>query len=215
VAVCCATAGAQAKDEKKPGDKPAPTAQPPAAKPADKPAGDKPALSAEHQAEMEAWMKAATPGPEHAKLKAVEGNWTTVTKSWHDPAGPPEESKGTREAKWIFDGRFLEERYTGSFMGTPFQGLGLAGYDNVSKKYVTAWLDNFGTGILLFTGTADAAGKSFTYTAEFTDVMTGKMTKMRTVTRIVDDKTFVFEMYGPGKDGKEFKMMEITHTKKS
>jgi len=26
--------------------------------------------------------------------------------------------------------------------------------------------------------------------------------------------TEVFEMYAPGKDGKEFKMMEITYTKK-
>jgi len=30
----------------------------------------------------------------------------------------------------------------------------------------------------------------------------------------VDDKTHIFEMYGPGEDGKEFKMMEVTHTRK-
>jgi hypothetical protein len=33
--------------------------------------------------------------------------------------------------------------------------------------------------------------------------------------RWTDPKTEVFEMYGPGKDGKEMKMMEITYTKQS
>src|SRR3990172_9337774 len=216
VALCVASvwsvsAFAQAKDEKKPAEKPA-SAQPPAAKPAEKPApGAAPAGMDPH---VEAFIKAATPGPEHTKLKAFEGSWTTVTKSWHDPAEPPMESKGAREAKWIMDGRFLEEHYTGEFMGMPFHGMGIAGYDNVLKKYVTSWIDNMGTGIMLFTGTADGSGKTFNYTGEYADPMTGKMTKMRSVSRVVDDKTFVFEMYGPGEDGKEMKMMEITHTKK-
>ncbi len=209
----------QAKDEKKPGDKPAAAAQPPAAKPADKPSAPtaKPADKAPPagaDAHMEAFMKAATPGPEHAKLKAFEGSWTTVTKSWHDPSSQPMESKGTREAKWIMDGRFLEEHYTGDFMGMPFKGLGISGYDNVQKKYVTSWIDNMGTGIMLFVGTGDASGKNLTLTGEYADPMTGKMTKMRSVSKVVDDKTFIFEMHGPGQDGKEFKMMEITHTKK-
>ncbi len=219
-----ASAFAQTKEEKKPAEKPAaqpakpdhptgksdhPKAPTAAAKPAAQPADQDP-----HAAIMEAYVKAAQPGPEHAKLKSLEGSWTTVTKSWHDAASAPEESKGTREAKWIMDGRFLEEHYTGEFQGMKFQGMGIAGYDNVQKKYVTAWLDNFGTGIMVFTGAADGSGKTFTYTGEYADPITGKMTKMRTVNRVIDDKTFVFEMYGPDETGKEFKMMEIVHTKK-
>ena len=38
--------------------------------------------------------------------------------------------------------------------------------------------------------------------------------KWRSVTRIVDDNTHVFEMYSAGKGGKEEKMMEITYTRK-
>lgn len=214
-AFCAATAMwsnavySQAKDEKKPAaDKPA-AAQPPAAKPA----GDKPAAG-DVDPHMVAWIKAATPGPEHANLKAAEGSWNTVTKHWHDSASQPTESKGTCERKWIMDGRYLEEHYTGDFMGMPFKGMGISGYDNVQKKYVTAWLDNLSTGIMLFTGTADASGKIFNYTGDYADPMTGKLQKMRSVMKIVGDKAHIFEMYGPGEDGKEFKMMEITHTRK-
>ncbi len=35
----------------------------------------------------------------------------------------------------------------------------------------------------------------------------------RTVERIVDDNTFVVEMYTPGPDGKDFMTMEITYNR--
>jgi hypothetical protein len=38
--------------------------------------------------------------------------------------------------------------------------------------------------------------------------------KVRMATRWTSPTTEIFEMHGPGKDGKEFKMMEITYTKK-
>jgi hypothetical protein len=38
--------------------------------------------------------------------------------------------------------------------------------------------------------------------------------KWRSVTRIVDDNTLAFEMYGTDKRGKEEKMMEMTYTRK-
>ncbi len=38
--------------------------------------------------------------------------------------------------------------------------------------------------------------------------------KWRSVTKIVNDNTHVFEMYGTAKKGKEEKMMEITYTRK-
>jgi hypothetical protein len=37
---------------------------------------------------------------------------------------------------------------------------------------------------------------------------------MRMTTRWTSPTTQVFEMYGPGKDGNEMKMMEMTYTKK-
>ena len=38
--------------------------------------------------------------------------------------------------------------------------------------------------------------------------------KWRSVTKIVNDNTHVFEMYATAKKGKEEKMMEITYTRK-
>jgi len=199
------SAYSQAKDEKKPAP-----AQPPATKPAEKPAA---APAGGMDPGMDAMMKAGQPGEFHAKLKAMEGNWDTTVKSYMSP-GTPTESKGVSTRKWIMDGRFLQEDNTGDFMGMPFKGMGITGYDNIQKKYVSTWIDNMGTSIMNSTGTVDATGKTFTYECESPDPMTGKMTKTKMVTKIIDDKKHTFEMSGPGPDGKEMKMLEITYTKK-
>jgi len=206
----------QAKDEKKPAaDKPT-ASQPQPTKPADgkpAPATRKPA-DGEVDPRVLAWSKTAAPSDAHTKLKPTEGHWNTLTKQWNDPNSQPTETKGTCERKWIMEDRFMEEHYVGEFMGLPFEGKGIGGYDNVQKKYFTAWVDNMGTGLILFTGTADPSGKVFTYTGEHADPLTGKLLKIRAVMKIIDDKTHIFEMYGPGEDGKEFKTMEVIHTRK-
>ena len=57
----------------------------------DKPAGA-PAMGA---AEMEAMMKAATPGDQHKMLARMVGDWTFTQKFWMAPGQPPGESSGT------------------------------------------------------------------------------------------------------------------------
>ena len=55
--------------------------------------------------------------------------------------------------------------------------------------------------------------KYSTQTSGYDDPFKGPM-KWRSVTRIVDDNTHVFEMFGADKGGKEERMMEITYTRK-
>jgi len=82
-----------------------------------------------------AWEKAATPSETHKKLIAMTvGTWTTQNKMYMDPKKPPMESTGTSENKAVLGDRFVEEHYTGTFMGKPFTGLGLTGFDNTTQK---------------------------------------------------------------------------------
>lgn len=175
--------------------------------------GEAPQISAEQQAAMDAWMKAATPGPEQERLAQLEGHWKVTSKAWMAPGAEPEVSVGTSTSKMILGGRYLHERVGSQMMGMPFEGIGTTGYDNVKKTYVSSWVDTFGTGILYSEGTWDEGRNSLTLHAEFLDPMSGKMTKMRMVTRIVDADTHVAEFYQPGPDGQEFKGMELTYTR--
>jgi len=165
------------------------------------------------QAMMDVYKKLGTPGVPHKLLASMAGSWTVKIKSWCEPDKPPMESTGACEQKMVLGGRFLHQEFTGEMMGSPFTGIGLNGYDNHTKKYVSTWMDSMGTAILFFEGTASADGKTITQESRYDDPVKGPM-KWRSVTRILDDNTHVFEMYGTDKSGKEEKMMEITYTRK-
>jgi hypothetical protein len=165
------------------------------------------------EAMMEVYKKLAIPGAPHKLLAGMAGSWATKVKTCMEPNKPPLESTGTSEQKMILGGRFLQQEFTGEMMGRPFTGIGVTGYDNHTKKYVSTWMDSMGTAILFFEGTASADGKTITQESRYDDPIKGP-TKWRSVTRIVDDNTHVFEMYETDKKGKEEKMMEITYTRK-
>ena len=129
----------------------------------------------DHQARMEAYQKLATPGEPHKLLTSQAGSWTTKTKSWMDPGKPPLESTGTCEDKAILDGRFLQQECTGEMMGQPYIGIGTHGYDNLTNKYVTTWMDSMGTGIFFMDGTASTDGKTITLYGSHKDPMGGTM----------------------------------------
>jgi len=147
-------------------------------------AGDEPkkAEPAGSEAEMQAYAKANQPTEAHKRLADMAGKWTFVTKMWMDPSQPPTVSEGTSEVTVIMDGRFIQEEHRGTMMGQSFRGLGLIGYDNQKKQYVSTWVDNMTTQIMMQTGEWDAAQNAFVYRTEMDDpkkVLTGDGERMR------------------------------------
>jgi hypothetical protein len=165
-------------------------------------------------AAMEAMMKAMAPGEPHKLLARYAGDWTFTNKMWMDPSQPPTESSGTMRGETILDGRYVQTFWKGNMMGMPFEGRSTHGYDNLSKQYVSTWIDNMATGIMYSTGTCDAAGKKCEDKGDMMDPMTGQKSYMRSVTTWTSDKSFTMEMSGPGPSGQEVKMMEFVVTKK-
>ncbi len=167
----------------------------------------------DQQAMMELWKKLATPGEPHKLFAGLAGSWTTTTKEWMEPGKPPAESTGTAEMKMLLDGRFLYQEYNSQMMGQPFSGIGIDAYDNMTKKYVTAWIDSMGTGIFMMEGTASADGKTITLKGSHPEPGGGRMSH-RAIWKIVDNNSQTFEMHGAHHGGKEMKMLEITYTRK-
>ena len=181
-----------------------------AAEPAKKAAKQEAKVDPAQQAAMAEMMKLAAPGPAHEKLKAMEGKWKAVQKSWFAP-GEPTVTDGTSECKLVLGGRFLEQRYKGVSMGQPFEGYGLTGYDNKKGAYTMLWIDNMATAMMTGEGSMDAAGQDLTMKA-MGDGPDGKPTEFKMVTHVVDANRHVFSLYSTI-DGKEQLMMEITYTR--
>ena len=172
-----------------------------------------PEMTPEQKAEMEAYMKAGTPGPEHKRLASTAGTYDVKMKNWHEAGGPAMEETGTATRTMALDGRVLVEQFQGTMMGSAFTGHGMTGYDNVTGKYWSTWNDSMSTGLMVSEGTCDAQ-MACMFTGSWNDAIKKAPVKTRMSTRWSNPTTEVFEMYGPDKKGTEMKMMEITYTRK-
>src|SRR5262245_48957108 len=74
---------------------------------------------------MKKMEQAIAPSTAHKALEPFIGEWKAEVKAWMAPGQPPTESKGTAKATWILDGRYVQEEFTGDFMGQPFRGMSL------------------------------------------------------------------------------------------
>lgn len=168
----------------------------------------------DQKAMMDAMMKAMTPGDAHKLLDSMAGNWDVKISMWMDPSQPPQVSSGTSENSWILGNRELMQKFTGTFMGMPFNGVGYTGYDNIKKQYWGTWMDNFSTSVMVSTGNTPDNGKTWKFTSTMPDPMTGKDAPSEEHLTVVDKDHHTMEMWGPAPDGKMYKMMEIQYTRK-
>lgn len=145
------------------------------------------------QAAMDAWRELAAPGEPHRLLAGRAGSWKTTSRHWMEEGKPPREFSGSCERRMILGGRFLQEEFSGEMMGSPFTGIGVIGYDNQSRKYVSTWMDSMSTAIFFFEGTGGRDGRTITLESRFNDPAKGHG-KWRLVKRILDEDTEVAEM---------------------
>jgi hypothetical protein len=172
-----------------------------------------PEMTAEQKAMMEAYQAAGTPGAAHAALAKTAGTYDIEVTSWEAPDAPPTKEKGVAKRSMSLDGRVLVEQVESTMHGQPWNGHGMHGYDNVSGRHWSTWNDSMSTGLMVSEGECDVS-MSCKFTGSWNDPISKGKINARMTTRWTDANTEVFEMYTPGPDGKEMKMMEITYRKR-
>lgn len=155
---------------------------------------------------------AGTPGPAHKALNALAGDWKAEVKCWGEPGGSPEISQGTACARWILNGRFLEEEFHSQMMGRPFAGRTLMGFDNTKQTFNSVWACNTQTSMFVSEGKGDSDFKVITLEGNASCPATErKDVLMKTVLRIISPDKHVFEMFDGSKGNA--KTMEIIYTR--
>lgn len=167
-----------------------------------------PEMSAEHAAAMEAWRTSMTPGAPHEQLARWAGDWKMTVTMWMEPGAEPMVSEAKATRTMIFGGRHLLEEVEGTFMGEPFLGRGLTGYDNVTGKYFSTWVDNMSTGLMASEGSWDEEQDALVMEGTYSDAMTGGKKPFRAILRSLPEGREVYQQWETV-DGQDFKTMEI------
>jgi hypothetical protein len=180
---------------------------------AQEPAAEAPQMSEETAARMAAWAQAMTPGPQHEMLAGMAGDWSCEITMWMEPGTEPMVEQFTATRRMVFGGRFLEEDVAGTFMGQPFNGRAITGYDNVTGMWWNSWIDDHTTRMMVGEGTWDGEASTWTFLYTNVDPLTGEESEGRGVTRILSADHEVHEMWEV-RDGESVKTMEMVYRRR-
>lgn len=172
---------------------------------------DKP-MTAKEQDAMKAMREFADPGPSHKVLQDLEGEWKFTSKAWSSADSPASEATGTSKFKTIFGGRYVQHDLKGIAMGAPLEALGLTGFNKLTGKYETNWIDNMSTAMVRGEGSYDAGTKTLKEDGQYSDPANpSKISRYRGEWKFLNKNTVVYTMYGPPVGGgAEIKQMEMT-----
>jgi hypothetical protein len=164
---------------------------------------------------QKAWQDYMTPGAMHQQMAKDSGTWNEEMTFWMGADDTkPQKSTAVVQTKMILNGLYQEAIHTGNIMGMAFEGRNTLAYDNATQQYVSTWIDNMSSGIMIMKGNYDPASKTVKMEGEITDPLTKKTKKVREVMTVVDENTQTMEMYDTAPNGEEYKSMAIIMTRK-
>jgi hypothetical protein len=140
------------------------------------------------------------------------GEWDATVLAAAAPGQQPTAESAVERVSAACLGRWLWSDFKGQFMGAPFEGHALMGYDTNQKKYVSIWIDSMSAAAAQTLGTFDAAKKAYTFNGSSVDP-TGKPMTINEVVTWKDDNTRVLKMEFKCDD--QVSNMEITYKRKT
>lgn len=143
----------------------------------------------------------------HALLQKKVGSWTTSVSMMGM------ESKGSYECRKVGD-LWVVGDYQGDFMGAPFTGHEVWGFDSKKGKYVGTWIDTWTDHVVSSEGAYDAATKTLAMWCDGVDPMSGEPIRERHDSKFIDADTWEFTMNHPGPDGEYAPVMTITYKRR-
>ncbi|MCA8960720.1 MAG: DUF1579 family protein, partial [Planctomycetes bacterium] len=110
----------------------------------------------------------------HKEMVKSCGTFDVKGTMWMVPGEPAEEFQATATRKMIMDGRFVQEDFVSEFMGMPFKGMSIEGYDTIAKEMVSIWIDSSSPYLSVQRGKVEKDG-TMVMMGKSPDMMSGDM----------------------------------------
>ena len=153
------------------------------------------------------------PGPEHAALEKLVGEYTTTIQFRAKAGEVGQQSNGSAKFTSVLDGRFVLEDSTGEQFSKHFKARKIYGYNNAAKRYESAWMYTGSTAIMTLQGSSADGGKTIQWKATVAQADDKTMNLLITMKRIDDDR-FAVELISKSPDGAAGPTLETTYTRK-
>ena len=141
-------------------------------------------------------------------FKKYAGDWTADIIMWMGANEPPMKDEVQVHIEMKMNDLFLASQYKGTVMATPYEGLGILGYDLQRNLYVNSFIDNMNSGIQYTEGTSGDNGKTIELHGKVFDGNSQQEVPLREVVTFADDNHEKIEFFATT-NGTETKTMEI------
>ena len=149
---------------------------------------------------------------QHKLLVKSAGNYEGTTAMWM-PGAPEPMQAPCSEVVTAIGGLWTTSHFQMEFMGQPFAGSAISGYDAERKKFIGYWVDSTNPKVTQMEGDWDEAKQAIVMQYDMFDTMINKMVKMRSETVHHDDGyTMTFFRI---EDGKAERQMQMTMKRKA
>lgn len=159
---------------------------------------------------MKAWKASIQPVEEHELMSKMAGEWVSSNAVWVTPDAPVQKTTGYAVKKMIIGDRYLTEEIKSESMGLPMEGRAVMAFDRNQNKFIYTWIDNFGTGIMVFEGESTGENQ-ITLQTDYLEPMSGKNQVHIMVLTVENEKSHKMEYYLQAEDGKKVKTMEVVY----
>ena len=162
------------------------------------PRADKSSLIASPQDVLRRWV-----GTWDATIETVDRRGKLVTNT------------AKAKVRLAYGGRWLVAEFDGTFMGAPFIGQEVLGYDPVAKKYILNWIDSAATSFATGEGTFNHQTATMSLAVTSRDDSTGKMTTWHQIDTWKGPDNHEWTIRVLDKEGREHIQMTIRYRRQS
>ncbi len=125
-------------------------------------------------AELPASTRLAMPGPEHAWLEPLVGDWSVEMRVFPGGGAAPIVSADLRATRrWALGGRYLHEQLRGTFGGNPSARDAVLGYNRLDGRFELVTTDTFEPGQMIYFSRGDETAQRFSLHGESTEAGMG------------------------------------------
>lgn len=150
------------------------------------------------------------PTAQHMDLVASAGTYTGTLTSYE--AGPEPLSTTCTETVEAIGSFWTRSTMTCEFMGMPYEGTGIVGYDEASGEYIGDWVDNMAPFYAFMRGKYLADGKTLRMRYSAPDWMSGEMVP-HWIDTVKSENGYTSTFYRGQEDGEHQKAMTIEMTR--
>lgn len=172
------------------------------------------------ESQLPASTRLAMPGPEHAWLEPLVGEWSVEMLVYPGGGAAPIVSTDLRASRrWTLGGRYLREELRGTFGGNPSERDAVLGYNRLDGRFELVTTDTFEPGQMIYFGRGGKTAQRFSLYGESTEAgmgaePTGRRRDLRFEIDIRDRNTNVQRIFVRYPGGEEFLFVEQRFTRR-